>query len=141
MKKLLAVFLSLFVVSSVAFAKPSVESDFATMSKADSQFLFQEGAKVASLDQAEMKKTEGEWVSFAVGGLMGAGNYLYHTYYKRDTRFSWRGLGTATAFGVVGGTFSRVAKMAGYGLTSRSFGNIYIRSHSSLVNHLGRLFW
>ncbi len=61
MKKLLAVFVSLFVVSSVAFAKPSVESDFATMSKADSQFIFQDGAKVATLDQAEMKKTDGEF--------------------------------------------------------------------------------
>ena len=40
------------------------------MSKADSQFLFQDGAKVATLDKAEMQKTEGKWVWNTFSGLV-----------------------------------------------------------------------
>ncbi len=67
MKNILVVVLSLFVVSSVAFAKPSVELDMAAMSKADSQFLFQEGVKVVALGNDEMKSTEGEFGSYRWG--------------------------------------------------------------------------
>ncbi len=102
MKKLLAVFVSLFVVSSVAFAKPSVESDFATMSKADSQFLFQEGAKVASLDQAELKSTEGEGF---LGGVIGGLIYTDYQLYFGGGWSSWNQRDFWTAVGVGAGLF------------------------------------
>ena len=65
MRKLLAVMLSLFMVSTLAFAKPTTQLEFATMSKADSQFLFKDGAKVVALDKTEMKSTEGKWFWFS----------------------------------------------------------------------------
>ncbi len=40
MKKLLAMILSLFVVSSIAFAKSTEKLDFAMINKTDTQFLF-----------------------------------------------------------------------------------------------------
>ena len=61
MRKLLAVMLSLFVVSTLAFAKPTTQLEFATLSKADSQFLFKDSAKAVALDNAEMKETKGEF--------------------------------------------------------------------------------
>ena len=67
MKKILVVVVSLLAVSSVAFAKPSVESDIATISKADSQFLFQDGVKVVALGNDEMKSTQGEFGSYIWG--------------------------------------------------------------------------
>ena len=65
MRKLLAVVLSLFVVSTLAFAKPTTQLEFAIMSKADSQFLFKDGAKAVALDNVEMKSTEGKWFWFS----------------------------------------------------------------------------
>ena len=61
MRKLLVVMLSLFMVSTLAFAKPTTQLEFATLSKADSQFLFKDSAKAVALDNAEMKETKGEW--------------------------------------------------------------------------------
>ena len=86
MKKLLAIMLSLFVVSSMVFAKPTAQLDFATMNKADTQFLFQDGAKVATLGKAEMKETEGEFwpifwgVVFYTTAYLNAPSYNDHLY-------------------------------------------------------------
>ena len=60
MRKLLAIMLSLVMVSALAFAKPATQLEFTTMNKADSQFLFKDGAKAFALDKAEMEKTKGE---------------------------------------------------------------------------------
>ena len=78
------------MVSSVAFAKPTETLDFATMSKTDSQFLFQDGAKVAVLDNTEMEETEGKWVAnfisgFISGGAAATGYYLDH----EDEESTW----------------------------------------------------
>ena len=91
MKKLLAIMLSLFVVSSMAFAKPTAQLDFATMNKANTQFLFQNGAKVATLGKAEMKETEGKWLPLAifVARITYSGWKAYRAY--RQTRSIYRG--------------------------------------------------
>ena len=85
MKKLLVVFLSLLVVSSVAFAKSDIKSDFVMMSKA-SQFLFQNGAKVDVLDTAEMKSTRGEfWPGFFILTF----GWAAKTYLNAPTNGGW----------------------------------------------------
>ncbi len=103
MKKLLAIMLSLFVVSSMAFAKPTAQLDFATMNKADTQFLFQDGAKVATLDKAEMKETNGKhgwWGAIAGAGI---GLYGYLGYSISSHSFSISRLGGAMLSGAVAG--------------------------------------
>jgi len=100
MKRILSIVLGLFVVSSVAFAKPVADSEFITMSKADSQFLFQEGAKVTTLDKSEMKETEGEGI---VGAWWGAAIYTGWVLgdYERTGSWhgSWGGFGGAVGAG------------------------------------------
>ena len=103
MKKLLAVVLSLFVVSSMTFAKPIAKLDFATMSKADTQFLFKDGAKVATLDKAEMKKTNGKYGWWGALAGAGTGLYGYLGYSMSSHSFSWRRLGGAMFSGAVAG--------------------------------------
>ena len=106
MKKFLAIILSLFVVSSMAFAKPTNQLDFATLSKADSQFLFQDSAKVVTLDKAEMKQTEGEWVWNVIGGI--AGGYASGLGYLigAGDDFTAHGFESAFGSGFIGGFLS-----------------------------------
>ena len=106
MKKLLAMVLSLFVVSSVAFAKPASEVDFATMNKADSQFLFQSDARVVTLDNAEMAETEGEWAWNVFSGLTnGAFTSLgYATSHPYSS--TWSGMVNSFAGGFAAGFVS-----------------------------------
>jgi hypothetical protein len=103
MKKLLAMVLSLVVVSSVAFAKPTSEVDFATMNKADSQFLFQSDAKVVTLDNAEMKKTNGKYGWWGALAGAGTGAYGYIGYSMSSHSFSWSGLGRSVVAGAASG--------------------------------------
>ncbi len=103
MRKLLVIMLSLFVVSSVAFAKPTAQLDFATINKADTQFLFQDGAKVATLDKAEMKETEGKWFWNVIGGI--AGGYASGLGYLigAGDNFTAHGFESAFGTGFIGG--------------------------------------
>ncbi len=103
MKKLLAIMLSLFMISSMAFAKPANELDFATMNKADSQFLFQDDAKVVTLDKSEMKKTNGKYGWW--GALAGAvtGMYGYLGYSISSHSFSFKRLDGAMLSGAAAG--------------------------------------
>ncbi len=87
MKKLLAIMLSLVMVSTLALAKPTTQLGFATMSKADSQFLFKDGAKAVALDKAEMKETEGKfWPIVAYGARIAYSAYRSYRAYKSYRR-------------------------------------------------------
>ena len=80
MKKIMLMIASIFMVSSVAFASPTQQMDFASMNKADSQFLFNGKANVITLNNVEMVKTEGEW-----GWIRSV--YRGSRYVYRNTRF------------------------------------------------------
>lgn len=62
MKKILLVIASLFLAINVASASPTSKVDFTTMSKVDSEFLFDGNTNVIALSSQEMKETEGEFV-------------------------------------------------------------------------------
>ena len=64
MKKLMIMIVSLFVVSSIAFANPTNQID---MSKTDSQFLFNGNATTTTLNNSEMMTTEGKRIPILSG--------------------------------------------------------------------------
>lgn len=76
MKKLMFIIASLFLATSIVNANPSQQMDFTSMSKADSQFLFDGATKAIALSGQEMKETEGEWFY----GAVWFGFYAYNTY-------------------------------------------------------------
>jgi len=100
MGKVSSIVLGLSIVSSTIFANPVNKLEFATMNKADSQFLFKDNANVVTLDKSEMKNTEGE-------GIWGAwaGAAIYLSWYTGDYfgsghwHGSWGGFGAAVGSG------------------------------------------
>jgi hypothetical protein len=100
MKKIIALFVSLFVVSSVAFAKPVESIGLSTMSKSDAQVLFTDGSNinVVALGSDEMKNTEGKGF---LGFLIGTDAYLGWATYDYYTTNTWHGSwgGYATTLG------------------------------------------
>jgi len=93
MKKLILIIASLFLATSIASASPSKQMDFASMNKADSQFLFDGSTNAIALSSQEMKQTEGEWIRIAIWAGMHAWNNR-----KYITR-SWRYTVTYSGFG------------------------------------------
>jgi hypothetical protein len=52
---------ALFVATSVAVANPTAKMDMLNMSKADSSFLFNGKVNTITLNESELKATEGKW--------------------------------------------------------------------------------
>ncbi len=65
MKKTILVIVGLFLVTSVASANPTQTMNFSSMSKIDTQFLFDGSAKTIILTNQGMKQTEGEFWNIA----------------------------------------------------------------------------
>lgn len=100
MGKVSSIVIGLSIFSSATFANPVNKIYFATINKADSQFLFKDNAKVIALDKSDMKNTEGE-------GIQGAwaGGAIYLAWYTGDYfgsghwHGSWGGFGGAVGAG------------------------------------------
>jgi hypothetical protein len=89
MKKLILMIASLFLATSVASANPTAKMDMLNMNKADSSFLFNGKANVITLSGTEMKKTEGEWMSYYRSSYISYRPYRYRSYYRSSYRSSY----------------------------------------------------
>ncbi len=105
MKKVLMILFSFLVVSSSVFANPSIQPNPATLDKNDARYLFDDGANMVVLDQAEMERTEGKfwpiifaltfgWASKTYLNAPTNGGWIYSNWpYQRRTWIPWGGYG------------------------------------------------
>ena len=111
MKKTVSIMtLSLLTATTLTSASPSDQMDFPTLNQSDSRVLFgTDNSNVITLEQSEMAKTEGEWITFAVGGLYGAAAYT-GSYLTGNHSWDWGNFAFSVGAGVVtggAGTFVR----------------------------------
>jgi len=91
MKRLVFAILAFFALSNFAFAS---NVNFATISKADTQFLFKDkSVKVLALNENELKETQGAWVGFAFRWIFTATRVYWKTWRTGGKIYSkgWHG--------------------------------------------------
>ena len=85
---------------------------------ADTQQLFEQDAQpmqLAALSAQEMKETEGAWLNWVAGGVLGGGGYALGVY---RNQYSWntsRFLGNVGTGALIGGTFGAAGAIASGG--------------------------
>lgn len=102
-----------------AFANDaSVVAPLPQFTAADTQMLFEQSAEpmqLAALSQNEMKETEGAWLNWAGGGVIGGAMYYRGVY---NGSYAWntgRFLGNVATGALIGGTFGAAGAMASGG--------------------------
>ena len=141
MKKGFTAVVASAVMCSVAFASPTAnEPSFTGLNATEHATLFGEGstAQVVALDNTEMKATEGEWVNWGLGGLIGGAGYAYGAYRGNYSWNTTQFLGNIGTGALIGGTFGAAGAAAGGGM---SLGANLWRANGFGMNYGVNLGW
>jgi hypothetical protein len=113
MKRILLALSIAFLFTSVANANQFVDKSFLSVSKSDTEFLFDSSVNTISLNSEEMQKTKSEvWVNVAgavVGGYVSGAGYLAGA----QGNLTSSGLQTAFMGGAVAGFISPASSIRG----------------------------